>query len=51
METSRWRIVLFGDFNENVYTGCLGKRLDETDLIMTGQYLKTNASFTCLWKE
>ena len=34
-------LVLFGDFNENVYTGRFAKRLAEEDLLMTEQCLTT----------
>ena len=35
-------IILFGDFNENVYTGRIEERLVEAEINMTEQCLKTN---------
>ena len=34
-------LVLFGEFNENMYTGRFARRLPEEDLLMTEQCLKT----------
>ena len=34
-------VVLFGNFNQNVYTGIVGKRLAGDDLLLTEQCLKT----------
>ena len=33
-------IILFGDFNENVYSGCIAKRLFLPNLLFTKQCLQ-----------
>jgi hypothetical protein len=35
-----WKIILLGDFNENVYTGCIAKRLALPDLNFNMQCLR-----------